>query len=185
MSLLEEPVHFALSSPIRSVSRHGGRCATPILVLLLLGTGLPVAQTQTATAKAVGCSLHGHVYTCDGDVFQTALSSARTVAIETHNVDGIARDQLTRLVTVKLGKAIASQDNPPQLIFLMIPIVDEGGITRDTGNLDLGTLRIYAAAPDGSRGSLLWAENFSSEYMPWPAVVHGLILQFESHFHIH
>ena len=53
------------------------------------------------------------------------------------------------------------------------------------GNVDVGTLRVYSANPDGTRAHLLWAEDFSgSEDMPWPTVVHGLILQFQSHFHI-
>lgn len=139
---------------------------------------------QRDAGEPAGCALKEHVYSCNGAAFQRTLNQANVVGIETHNVDGIARNQLTNLLTKKLGKTIASKDNPPALIFLLIPVGDEGGITRDTDKTDLGTLRIYSVDSSGARKDLVWAETYSGPYVPWPAVIHGLILQFQSHFHI-
>jgi hypothetical protein len=151
--------------------------------------GLSVS-TAARTQSDVGggddgaCTLKNHVYTCDGAVFQKALAGATTVAIETHNADGVARSQLMKLVTNKLGKTVAPTGRAADLDFLMVPTSDSGVIN---GAMDpnLGTLRVYTSGPDGTRGHLLWAETFSGQQdMPWPAVVHGLILQFQSRFHI-
>ena len=141
------------------------------------------AQGDVGGGDAGACTLKNHVYTCDGAALQKALTGANAVAIETHNADGVARAQLKDLVTQKLGKTIAPAGSPADLDFLLIP-TPLTGVTRAT-DADLGTLRIYTSGPDGVRGHLLWAETFSgTQDLPWPAVVHGLILQFQSRFHI-
>ena len=157
-----------------------------IATLLLVLSPIPMrAQSQTATENIGGCTLRDHVYTCDGAVFQKALSGASSVMIETHNVDGVARAQLTTFITTKLGKTVASPGTPADLSFLMVPVDDQGVLDEGAGGSPLGTLRIYTVTPDGSRGHLLWAETFSGHRdMPWPAVGRGLILQFQSRFHI-
>jgi hypothetical protein len=71
------------------------------------------------------------------------------------------------------------------MIFLLMPTGEQGVIYTSPGDLDLGTLRVYMAAADGSRGHLVWAETFSGKPdLPWPAVVRGLVMQFQSRFHI-
>jgi hypothetical protein len=161
------------------------------IAILLLGLSpAPVrGQSQTSTEDLGGCTLKDHVYHCDGAVLQKALSAAGSVAIETHNLDGVARDRLTTFVTSKLGKTVVAPGAPADLSFLMLPVDDQGigtGFHTDsTGAPNLGTLRIYTVTPAGSRGHLLWAETFSGNAnMPWPAVVRGLILQFQSRFHV-
>jgi len=142
------------------------------------------AQNESGGADAGTCTLKDHVYTCSGAAFQAALAGAKTVVVESHNSDGVARDQLTELLTKKLGKTVAAEGSQGDLIFLLIPI-DPSGVMNGIGDADLGTLRVYSAAADGSRGHLLWAETFSGpQDMVWPAVVHGLILQFQARFHI-
>jgi hypothetical protein len=132
-----------------------------------------------------GCTLKDYVYRCDGAVFQKALSAASNITIETHIADGVARDRLTTFVTTKLGKTVVAKGAPADLSFLMIPTDDQGVLGDGAGGAPLGTLRIYTVTPDGSRGHLLWAETFIGDSnMPWPAVVRGLILQFQSRFHI-
>jgi hypothetical protein len=153
------------------------------LVALLCAAGRVPAGAQTDAAAPAPCSLKDRVYTCDGAAFQKALAGARTAAIETHNVDGVARAQLTTLIVKKLGKTMAAEGTPADLIFLMVPTAQDGVVNMSSG--DLGTLRIYSATPAGARAQLLWAENYSGELdMPWPAVVHGLIGQFQARFHI-
>jgi hypothetical protein len=130
------------------------------------------------------CVLKDHVYTCDGAAFQKALAGANAVVIETHNADGVARSQLQNLITKKLGKTVVPAGSPADLDFLLIPTSPEGVLMGAT-DFDLGTLRVYTAGPTGTRGHLLWAEDLSGrQNLPWPAVVHGLILQFQSRFHI-
>ena len=142
------------------------------------------AQSGSATGESTACILKDHVYTCDKAAFQTALTNAKTASVETHSVDKLAQAQLNDLLTKKLGKTLAPEGSPTDLIFLLIPVGVEG-MSMSPGNVDVGTLRVYSANPGGSRAHLLWAEDFSgSEDMPWPTVVHGLISQFQSHFHI-
>jgi hypothetical protein len=143
-----------------------------------------LAQNESGGADAGTCTLRDHVYTCNRAAFQAALLSAKTVAVQAHNSDGVARNQLTDLLTKKMGQSIASEGIQPDLIFLLIPI-DPSGVVNGIGDADLGTLRVYSSGPGGEREHLLWAETFSGpQDMVWPAVVHGLILQFQSRFHI-
>jgi hypothetical protein len=142
------------------------------------------AQNESGGADAGTCTLKNHVFTCNGAAFQAELAAAKTAVVEAHNSDGVARNQLNELLTKKLGKTVAAEGSQADLIFLLIPI-DPSGVVNGIGDADLGTLRVYSPAADGSRGHLLWAETFCGpQDMMWPAVVHGLILQFQARFHI-
>ena len=161
------------------------------LYLLVLSLLLPIGLSG-ATALAQGnsaiegqaCTLEKHVYTCDGVAFQKRLAEAKTISIETHSIDKYAQAQLKTLITKKLGKTLVAEGSPADLVFLLLPLgVD--GMSINSGAVDLGTLRIYTANPDNSRGNILWAEVYTGhEDLPWPATVNGLILQFQSHFKI-
>jgi hypothetical protein len=160
----------------------------PLLLIpiaaLALSSSPARAQGDVGGGDDGTCVLKNHVYTCDGAAFQRALASATTVAIETHNADGVARSQLTNLVTRKLGKTVVPAGSSADLDFLMIPTPLEGVVGSIT-DADLGTLRIYTSGPNGGRGHLLWAETFNgTQDLPWPAVVHGLITQFQGRFKI-
>ena len=154
-----------------------------------LAAAIAGAQNEAGSGSSGGedlgaCTLKDHVYTCDGAAFLTALANATAVAIETNNVDGAAQGQLGSLITKKLGKTIAAKGAPADLVFLLIPAAPTG-VVNSSGDVDLGTLRIYAATAEGTRGHLLWAETFRGDQeMPWPAVVHGLVLQFQARFKI-
>jgi hypothetical protein len=142
------------------------------------------AQVQERASSVPACILNKGIYTCDGVSFQKYLANAKTVSLETHTIDRVAQSQLRDLITKKLGKNLVSEGSPTELIFLMYPIEGEG-MTFTPGETDRGTLRVYLPAADNTRGALIWAEVLSSrEDMPWPAVVHGLIAQFQSHFRI-
>jgi hypothetical protein len=174
----------------RSASEPRQRPAGTVLLVVIVAFALSLSQTSARAQSDVGggdlgaCTLKDHVYTCDGAAFQKALTAAMAVKIETHNADGIARSQLSDLVTRKLGKTVAPKGTPADLDFLLLPI-DVQSVNNSLGSVDLGTLRIYTVTPDGARGHLLWAETYSGQQdMPWPAVVHGVILQFQSRFHI-
>jgi hypothetical protein len=154
--------------------------------VLWAGAGVSArAQNDASAGQAGGCTLKNHVYHCDGGVFQKALTDAATVRIETDNVDGPAQGALKSLVTKKLGKKAVVEDGAPaDLVFVLIPTTAEG-VVNSPGDTDLGTLRVYTVAADGGWGRLLWAESYSGQQdMPWPAVVHGLIAQFQGDFHI-
>jgi hypothetical protein len=181
----------AMMNRPRFTAHHSRRRLLAHLSLIAIATlllGLSPAPTHgqsQATEDLGGCTLKDHVYHCDGAVFQKALSAASSVKIETHNADGVARDRLTTFVTSKLGKTVVPPGAPADLSFLMLPVDDQGVLNDSPGGANLGTLRIYTVAPGGSRGHLLWAETFAGDSdMPWPAVVRGLILQFQSRFHI-
>ncbi len=153
-------------------------------VVWLMVSVVARAQNKSGGTDAGSCTLKDHMYSCNGAAFQSMLLSAKTVAVEAHNADGVARSQLMGLLTKKLNKTIATKGVAADLIFLMMPI-DPSGIVNGVGDAELGTLRVYSPAADGTRGHLVWAETFSgTQDLPWPAVVHGLILRFQSHFHI-
>jgi hypothetical protein len=143
------------------------------------------AQSDVGVGDAGACTLKDHVYTCNKAEFQKALAAAATMSIETHNADGVARAELTSLVTKKLNKTIAPTGTPADLDFLLFPVEDSGEITYFSGSVARGTLRVYSVAANGTRGHLLWAETYSGlQDTPWPIVVHGLILVFQSQLHI-
>ena len=152
----------------------------------MIGTwaALACAQNESGGVDAGSCTLKDHIYTCDPARFHQALLSAQTIAIQVHNADGVARTQLTDLVTKKLNKTVPPPNTQADLVFLMIPIaptgVVEGGISPD-----LGTLRVYSSTPEGRPEHLLWAETYSgTPDLPWPAVARGLVRQFEARFQI-
>jgi hypothetical protein len=177
-----------ISSPWSNVGlkRNLWRCLLVVVAAIAIGTwAVPAcAQNESGGVDAGSCTLKDHVYTCDPAKFHQELLSAQTVGIDVHNADGVARVQLTDLLTKKLNKTVAQPGTQADLVFLMIPIeptgVVEGGISPD-----LGTLRVYSSTPGGRPEHLLWAETYSgTPDLPWPVVVRGLIRQFEAHFQI-
>ena len=164
------------------------RCSTMrinLLAVVAIFLSMPtIAQSASSEGEVGSCTLKNHVYTCDGAAFQKALDNAKTVTIDTQNVDAVARAQLRDLLTKKLTKIVAPSGSPADLIFLVIPTGPDG-INISPGEVGLSTLRVYSATPDGARGHLVWAETYAGQQdLPWPAVVRSLILQFKSHFHI-
>ena len=154
------------------------------LLLLSLTIGVPAGLAQTARTENLGpsCTLQNHVYHCDAAAFATALASARSASVEAQNVDAYARDQLKRMLGGKYRKQVLEQGGSPDLIFLIIPVgVD--GINISPGEPTLGTLRVYSATREGTRGHLVWAETYNGpQDLPWQAVVRALILQFQKRF---
>jgi len=142
-------------------------------------------QSGTGAGEAGGCTLKNHVYHCDGEVFAKALLAAETVRIETDNVDGPAQGALKSLLTKKLDKKVVQDDGAAaDLAFVMIQTPAEG-IVNSPGDAALGTLRVYTVAAGGGWGRLLWAETYAGQQdLPWAAVVHGLIAQFQKDFQI-
>lgn len=162
-----------------SFRRHA-KLFLPLLALLL-----SVTPTRAqASSDVPACTLDKHVYTCDGAAFQKRLAEAKTISLKTHSIDKYAQAQLKTLITKKLGKTLVAEGSPADLVFLLLPLgVD--GMSINSGAVDLGTLRIYTANPDNTRGNILWAEVYTGrEDLPWPATVNGLILQFQTHFKI-
>ncbi|HEV2645650.1 MAG TPA: hypothetical protein VGU46_04725 [Acidobacteriaceae bacterium] len=154
-----------------------------VIVALAAGRG-GVAQDDSGGTDAGSCALRDHVYSCSGAAFERVLANAKTVAVDVHNYDGVSRRLLGDLLTRKLGKTLASGKEHPDLIFMLIPI-EPGGIAYSTGDVALGTLRVYSVTADGGRGHLLWAETYSgASDLPWPAVARRLVVQFEGHFSI-
>jgi hypothetical protein len=142
------------------------------------------AMAQERSTSTPACILTKGVYTCDGVTFQKILASANTISLETHTIDKVARSQLTEFITKKLNKTVVPEGSPCDLVFLLLPI-EATGVNYTSGDAELGTLRIYLPNSENDRGEIIWAEVFSGRIeLPWPSVVHGVITQFQSRFHI-
>lgn len=156
----------------------------PIRVRVLLTATLLIAslsaKTQAQeTTPAAGCTLKKDVYTCDKASFVKSLKAATTIAIQTQGTDHTTGPQLKDLIRA-LGKTPQAQEAPADLTFLLIPFPSDG---MSFGSSELATLRVYGPAPQGERGRLLWAETYVGQAdIPWPAIVHALIQQFQAKF---
>ncbi len=152
------------------------RINTRFPLALLLAVSSPAIASAQSPAP---CALQKGIYTCQKSSFEQSLHAAQTIAVETQPTDHTSAPQLRALVRA-LGKT--SQDAPADLTFLVIPTPTDGVFVGPSGT-ELATLRVYASAPQGQRGNLLWVETFSGQPdMTWPAVVHALIQQFQSKF---
>jgi hypothetical protein len=156
------------------------------VMLVLTSTSLfsQPARAQEHSTSTPACVLNKGIYTCDGVTFQKILANAKTVSLETHTIDKVAQSQLTDFITKKLNKTVVPEGSPCDLVFLLMPI-ETDGVNYSSGDANLGTLRIYLPNSQNTRGEIVWAEVFSGRTeLPWPSVVHGVITQFQSRFHI-
>ncbi len=153
-------------------------------VAVLLGS---LVAGGTARAQAVnepGCTLEKQVYTCNWPAFVQRLDKARTVAIETQQIDRFTAKQLRELVG-ELGKTVPTEDQLGDLTFLLIPMQSTGVHIGPAGE-PLATLRVYASLPGTPRGTLLWAETYTGQPdRPWPSAVRSLIEQFHDRLQKH
>lgn len=144
-----------------------------------------LAQSGGTAGDPSACTLSNHVYTCNSATLLKALSSANSIGLQTHNSDGIARSALADLVQKKLHKAIASDGQPADLVFLLMPADDAGQVENNSTVQDLGSLRIYSTTSSGAPAHLLWAETYSGEHdLPWPIVARSVVRRFEKRFQI-
>jgi hypothetical protein len=151
----------------------GPRTLTLALAAALLSTSA-FAQKPSPTISA-GCGILDRVVTCNWPAFRPILQSAHVIAVEHAQIDRFTGRQLEQLVT-RLGKTLASPDNPGELTFDIVP-TDEHGI--DIGPADKPVLQLEVHDGPTSAGKLLWVETLRGDPdRPWPANVHDVIEQF-------
>jgi hypothetical protein len=147
---------------------------------LTLGALLLAGAAGNAQTGAPGCTLAKGAYTCNGGLFRTTLNAAKTASIDVSPRDRMAQSQLKDLI-LHLGKSVEPANAPADLVFVVVPTDNDG--VQNAGDADLGSLLIYAGGTDGSRGGLLWGDTYRGQIdMPWPAVIHALIVKFQSQF---
>ena len=148
------------------------------LVILILGALFGVGAAQAQHENAPGCTLEKQVYTCNWQAFLPQLHRAKSIAIETQQIDRNTAKQLRELIG-ELGKSVAPEGQLGDLTMLLIPMQPTGVHFGPTGE-PLATLRIYSPLPGAPRGTLLWAETYTGQPdRPWPMTVHALIEQFK------
>ncbi|HZQ42602.1 MAG TPA: hypothetical protein VFA99_05090 [Acidobacteriaceae bacterium] len=153
----------------------GWRMGCAVVMLGALASG---GAARAQNENAPGCTLVKQVYTCDWQAFVHRLEKAKTVSIETHQIDRFTARQLRELIG-ELGKSVAPEGSQGDLTMLLIPMQSTGIHIGQTGE-PLATLRIYAPLPGTPRGTLLWAETYTGQPdRPWPMTVHALIEQFK------
>lgn len=147
---------------------------------VLASGGAALAQSENAPR----CTLEKQVYTCDWQAFAQRLNKAKSVSIETHQIDRFTARQMRELVG-ELGKSVAADGQQGDLTMLLIPM-ESTGIHIGPAGEPLATLRIYAPLPGAPRGTLLWAETYTGQPdRPWPMTVHALIEQFKDRVQRH
>lgn len=151
-----------------------------VVMLGALAGGVARAQSENAP----GCTLEKQVYTCNWQAFVPRLEKAKTVTIETQQIDRNTTRQLRELVG-ELGKSVTHEGEQGDLTMLLIPMQSTGVHIGPAGE-PLATLRIYAPLPGAPRGTLLWAETYTGQPdRPWPMTVHALIEQFKDRVQRH
>jgi hypothetical protein len=147
-------------------------------VVVLVGALIIGGVGRAQSVNDPGCTLEKQVYTCDWQAFLPQFEKARTVAIETRQIDRFTARQLREMVD-ELGKSVTPEGEQGDLTILLIP-VDSTGVHIGPAGEPLATLRIYRSLPGAPRGRLLWAETYTGQPdRPWPMTVHALIEQFE------
>ena len=150
-----------------------------VMSIALASGGPALAQRESAP-----CTLDKQVYTCDWQAFVQRLDKAKTVSIETQQIDRSTARQLRELIG-ELGKSVAPESSQGDLTMLLIPMQSTGIHIGPAGE-PLATLRIYAPLPGTPRGTLLWAETYTGQPdRPWPMTVHALIEQFKDRVQRH
>lgn len=153
-------------------------------LIVMLGALVGPGTVPAQSANEPGCTLEKQMYTCDWQAFVPRLDRARTVAIETQQIDRNTARQLRELAG-ELGKSVAPEGEQADLTMLLIPMQSTGVHIGPAGE-PLATLRIYAALPGAPRGRLLWAETYTGQPdRPWPMTVHALIEQFKDRVQRH
>ena len=150
--------------------------ATLAFALTLLGSTL---HAQQATGAHCTSDKKVEHYLCDAPAFQRRLAAAPTIRVDTDRMDLFARKEMGKLVE-GLGKQIATPEQRPDLIFGIAPIDRSGRIDFGPADTAIGILTVYDPAMGAGRRGLIWAETFDGQQdRPWPAVVVGLIRQFQ------
>jgi hypothetical protein len=153
-------------------------------VVVLCGALSSAGIARPQSAEAPGCTLEKQVYTCNWQAFIPRLEKAKTVTIETQQIDRFTGRQLRELAE-ELGKSVAADGEPGDLTMLLIPLESTGVHIGPAGE-PLATLRIYAPLPGAPHGTLLWAETYTGQPdRPWPMTVHALIEQFKDRVQQH
>jgi len=136
------------------------------------------AAAHSQPSATVACSQLKGRYQCDQAAFVRALSTAKTVAVETQPFDRNGQRELAELVT-HLGKTPAAAD--ADLIFRLEKLDPEDGVYYGPNDRGLAALRVYSSGPQGTRGPLIWVETFVGQPdTPWPTVVYRIIQQLKS-----
>ena len=161
--------------------------AATFVLLPALGTVSAAAQGRASGQQA--CVLDKGIYTCSHHAFAAELRSARNIYMVPAPHDG-ASDEALKDLAHRLAKRV---DGPDSDLTFMIVKTDRT-IYIGPSDTELATLRIYgrpsqnAATADGEqvpRGPVLWVESYRGQPdIPWPAVTHNLVEQFEQDFHI-
>lgn len=146
----------------------------------MVSSGAAPAQSENAP----GCTLEKQVYTCNWQAFLPRLEKAKSVSIETHQMDRFTARQMRELAG-QLGKSVAPEGEQGDLTMLLIPMESTGVHIGPRGE-PLATLRIYAPLPGTPRGTLLWAETYTGQPdRPWPMTVQALLDQFKDRVQKH
>ncbi len=153
-------------------------------LVVIWGALASSAAAPAQSENAPGCTLDKQVYTCDWQAFVPRLNKAKSISIETHQIDRFTARQLRELIG-ELGKSVAPAGEQGDLTMLLIPM-ESTGIHIGPAGEPLATLRIYAPLPGTPRGRLLWAETYAGQPdRPWPMTVHALIEQFKDRVQRH
>lgn len=147
-------------------------------ILLFAGIFCISARAQkSAPTTSPGCGVLKGVTTCNWPAFRHALHNAHVIAVEHGKIDRFTGRQLAELAK-RLGKTVASPDQPGDLTFVIVPTGEHG---IDVGPADQPILKLEIYSGPTSTGDLIWSETYHGDPdRPWPSSVHSVIDQFEA-----
>ncbi len=146
-----------------------------VLATLFVGSSGLRAQKQSPT---VDCSLDGKQLTCDRSEFLKRFAEARTVALESQPKDRLADAQLASF-DKRMGKQVAS--TPPADLTLRLVRRSDTGFGVGPGDIDLGSLRVFASRDGAATSRLLWVETYRGQPdTPWLVVVRAVTNQLQA-----
>jgi hypothetical protein len=155
--------------------RIGFPIVSLVFIVLLPGVSSLMAQKNPPT---VDCSIDGKQLTCNRTEMQKRFAEAHTILLESQPRDSVADAQLAAFAKSLTKQVVSAQ---PADITVRLVRPDRTGVVFGSKDVDIASLRIFSTKKGTENSNLLWVENYrGQEDMPWLAVVHMLMAQFQN-----
>jgi len=138
-------------------------------------------QVQQPEQKPSCAIVRTDHYDCNRDAFLHRLAQAKSIRIHTARMDSYGEGQMQKLVA-ELGKQVAANGQPFDLIFELVKIDHAGRIEVGPYDISFAYLKVFDPVLGSGDAGLVWAETLDGpSERPWPAAVLDVVKQFRAH----